>query len=203
MEYPSNSDRSKREATNERPKFEKSKGLTGDSVTKEKSIWRKVIGDFVQVDKETLKETFWKDFVEPAVKDTLLNTLSMVLYGEPRATSNLKSSLQKRTQGTKVSYRMMYENSNNHSSRTETSDGYDFKEILFKNRGDADILKKDMQDALRRYKIISILDMYDMAGRDDAPHTYADYGWTDIGDPKIIPVNGYYVIDLPRPLPIK
>ena len=58
-----------------------------------------------------------------------------------------------------------------------------------------------MDEMLDRFKVVTVLDMYDAAGK-TAPYTADKYGWSDLREAKVVPVRGGYVVKLPRAYPI-
>ena len=72
----------------------------------------------------------------------------------------------------------------------------DPKDLVFKNREDAELVRDSMRAVLVRYKNVSREDLYDLSG---IPTTHEDrlWGWTNLDNIEIKHVVGGYVLDLP------
>lgn len=71
-----------------------------------------------------------------------------------------------------------------------------------KTRGEAEEVLSQMEAMLDRYKLVRVADLYDMAG---ITHDYTDndYGWTNLRSADIVRTrDGWYMIRLPRAVPI-
>lgn len=200
--YPSNSDKSKRE--DEQHKF--APAINGTASTK-KGNTHKIANAFIQDDLDNVKSYVVTDVIVPAVKNliftTIANSLSMLMFGDIRY--NGSGSLFDNKGGgrvAKTSYSKYYDQRETARSERSTR-GFEFDDIVFDNRADADIVLSKMDEAIERYGVISIFDMYDLAGL-DAPYTYQNYGWSNIRNARIINARGGgYIIDMPRALPLR
>ena len=76
-------------------------------------------------------------------------------------------------------------------------------EIVFKNRLEADVALETLRDIFKRFGVVSVSDLYDVAEIDEYDHAYNRFGWKDydaIHNAKIIKIKGGYMIDLPEPV---
>lgn len=170
---------------------------------------RKIADIFISEDVKNVKNYIFMDVLVPAIKkaiyDIVTNGIDMFLYG---GTGKGKSS---GLSGTKVSYRNFYEQKNGTSGSTSSGyrgsentknhNGFEYEDIVFDNRGDAEAVKEQMQATIIRYGLVTVADLYDMIDQ-AAPYTSQKYGWMDLSSAEVARVRGDYVLKLPRPVPI-
>jgi len=205
-DYPSNSNRSKKEVTaKEEPKRDRfEKVVSGTTSTRKQSGARKLRDIFIPEDVGNVGDYLLFDVFIPAAKRMIAEgvngAIDMFLYGgsgkTPRRSYDSRGGYAGR-----VSYRSYYDEPRRVERPERRRSGIEYDEIIFDNRGDAQIVLESMDDAIQRYGVVSIFDMYDFAG-EVAPYTYTEYGWTSTRDARVVSVRGGYVIDMPRPLPI-
>lgn len=200
-EYVSNSNASKEQKL---AKQEKSvqKVVTGAVKTQKKGGAQKLADIFISEDVSNVKSYILLDVLVPAMKkaisDIVTNGIEMILYGE----SGRKSS----SSGSKVSYRSYYDNHRDSGRRDSVSyrnvDGFDYDNIIFNNRGDAERVLMAMQDIIDLYGVVSVGDLYDLADVSTSNYMVNKYGWSDIHIANTVRVRDGYILKLPRPLPI-
>lgn len=164
---------------------------------------RKLADIFISEDITNVKNYIFMDVIVPAVKkaiyDVVTNGIDMFLYG---GTGKGKSS----SPTSKVSYRNYYERKDSGSgyrgSENNTSrNGFDYEDIVFNNRGEAEAAKQEMMNVIARYGVVTVADLYDMADR-TAPYTSNKYGWMDVSNAETQRVRDGYILKLPRAVPI-
>lgn len=206
-DYPSNSNRSKKEvvASTEEPKKERFEKVVSGTTSKRKQSGAKKLRDiFIPEDVGNVGDYLLFDVFVPTAKrmvaEGLNGAIDMLLYGgsgkAPRRSYDSRGGYSGR-----VSYRSYYDEPRREERPERRRLGVEYEEIIFDNRGDAELVLEAMEDAAARYGVVSIFDMYDFAG-ELAPYTYSKYGWTSVKDARVTSVRGGYVIDMPRPLPI-
>mgnify|MGYP003299575656 CR=1 FL=1 len=199
-EYPSNSHKSKE--TEGQPEKRLEKVVSGQTKSKKKGEMRKLRDSFISEDAPKLKEYVILDVLIPAIKkaisDIVTNGVDMILYGETRHD-------RKTVNGSKVSYSSYYVGGNKEEKRdrSRVRDGFDYDDILFAHRGDAEVVLSAMEDTIDRYGFVSVLDMYDLADVSTSNYTLGNYGWKGLRGAKTVPASGGYVIKLPKPEPLK
>lgn len=199
MDYPSNSDRSKKETNQE--EHVNVPVVKGSVTTRKKSAARKVADIFIQDDLENVKQYIVTDVIIPGIKDTIMNVMSMFFYGDTRGGNRHYNN----SPVSKISYRSYFDTtpaSQTKPRSVKTNTGFEYDELVFETRSDAQLVLDAMEDAIGRYGVVSVFDMYDISGR-VPPHSYKNYGWTTIAGARISSVNGGYIIDMPRALPIQ
>lgn len=171
------------------------KVVTGNVKTRENK-GRKITDIFISEDAANVKSYIFMDVLVPAIKkaisDIVTDGIDMILYGG-------SGGRKKTSSGNKVSYRKYYDD--RRDDRRETSyrdrNRFDYDDIEFETRGEAEAVRNEMEDCIERYGMVSVADMYDMAGL-AAPYTSSKYGWTSIRTAEIKRTRGGYVIELPR-----
>lgn len=188
MDYPSNS-RKSREETVEREKKEKI--VKGKVTTKKKSELNKIADSFISEDVANVKSYILKDVLLPAAKkalsDIVTNGVDMLLYGET-GVSKKKSH--------NVSYTSYSSNKRNDYRHTRRDD-YDFDDIIFESRTEANDVLITMEETLDRFNRVTVLDFYDFVGI-TGRFTDDRYGWFDLATARVVPCRGGYKIKLPR-----
>lgn len=181
------------------------KVVKGPVKTKTNEI-RKLTDIFISEDISNVKEYIFMDVLVPAIKkaiyDIVTNGIDMFLYGGTGKNKNNSS-------GAKVSYRSYYDQkNNNHSSNYRGSEntsrnGFDYEDIVFSNRGDAEAVKQQMRDVIGRYGVVTVADLYEMADPNlTPPYTSCKYGWMDVSSAEAQRVRDGYILKLPKAVPI-
>ena len=177
------------------------KVVKGPVKTKKNEV-RKIADIFISEDVANVKSYIFMDVLVPAIKkaiyDIVTNGIDMFLYG---GTGKGKSS----SSGTKVSYRNYYDQKNTSSSRgsenTKPRNGFEYEDIIFDNRGEAEAVKQQMQAAVGKYGFVTVADLYDMVDL-PAPYTSQKYGWLDVSNAETSRTRDGYMLKLPRAVPI-
>lgn len=198
-EYTPNShkyrEEQKKAQTEERKKF--NKVVTGNVKTKKNEV-RKLTDVFISEDVSNVKSYVVMDVLVPAIKkaisDIVTNGIDMILYGE-------SGRSRKRSSSDYVSYRSYSDRDRREERREVRRRGFDYEDLVFDSRGDAEAVRMDMFAAIDEYGMVTVGDMYDMADR-TAPYTSYNYGWTNIRSAEVVRVRDGYIIKLPRAIPI-
>lgn len=177
------------------------KVVKGPVKTKKNEI-RKFADIFISEDISSVKSYIFMDVLVPAIKkaiyDIVTNGIDMFLYG---GAGKGKSN----PGGQKVSYRNYYEQKNNSgyrgSENTKNHNAFDYDDIVFNNRGEAEAARQQMQDIVARYGIVTVNDLYEMTPL-TAPYTSQKYGWMDVSNVEVVRVRDGYILKLPRAVPI-
>lgn len=200
--YTPNSHKYK-EQQNASPTEEKkvTKVVNGQVKTKRNDV-RKLADIFISEDISNVKSYIFMDVLVPAIKkaiyDIVTNGIDMFLYGGSGKGRNNQP-------GAKVSYRNYYEQKNNGgyraSDNARQSNAFDYDDIVFNNRGEAEAALQQMKDIIARYGIVTVNDLYEMTPL-SAPYTSQKYGWMDVSNVDIVRVRDGYILKLPRAVPI-
>lgn len=201
--YKPNSNKSRAESasitSNESEK--RATKVVTNPVKVKKNELRKVADALVPGDVTNIKSYIFMDVLVPAFKklvsDIITNSVDMLFYGE---TGRSRTS----TNASRVSYRSYYDqrDDDRRYSRSTARMRSSYDDVSFKTRGEAEEVLSQMEAMLDRYKLVRVADLYDMAG---ITHDYTDndYGWTNLRSADIVRTrDGWYMIRLPRAVPI-
>ena len=198
--YPGNSHKSKdvkRTAPTDEKKIQKR--VSKPAKTKKKGELRKIAEEFIVDDVKNIKTYVITEVLIPTIKDTiwdiLTNTLDMFLF-------NVKKDHRKHGKSSpKISYRDYYDSKNDRGRNYEIRDRFDYDDLEFDSRGEADAVLTGMLETIDQYGVVSVADMYDMADV-TAPYTGNRYGWTSLRNAEVVRVRNAYIIKLPKAKPI-
>ena len=195
-EYKANSHKSKTETKTEERKV--TPVVTGKASTKPNEI-RKLTGLFVSDDAQNVKSYVLMDVLVPAVKkaisDIVTNGIDMILYGE-------SGGKRKTSSRNYVPYRSYSERGDSRDrERPRVVNRFDYDDIVFDTRGDAELVRKEMLDTIADYGMVTVADMYEMAGL-TVSHTAVNYGWFNIRTSEVVRVRDGYILKLPKAMPI-
>lgn len=201
-DYPSNSHKSRERAAAEkeqRAKDEHLQKVTTGSIRKQGGT---KFGDVFREDLHTVKDYIINDVLIPslkkAVSEAVSNGVDTFLYhGEAK-----RHKSGRNTPASHVSYRSYYDDRDDRYDRAyERSRRSYYDELIFDNRGDAERVLDGMEGAIERYGVVTIGDLYDLAGENPI-HTDYKYGWRSMRNVGVIRRRDGYALDLPRPIPI-
>ena len=199
--YPDNS-HSAREQQQENGKSERKleKVVNGETKTRKKSEVKKLANLFIPEDTENVKSYIWMDVIIPGIKNGIADVISVFLFGEAGRIG--KSS---KNGSSKISYQKYYRDDRDdrrNYSRPASAAGFEYDDILFETRGDADLVLDQLEAAINQYQVASVADLYDLAGITCRSYTAHKYGWTDIRTAKVVRVRDGYILQLPRTVQI-
>lgn len=204
INYPNNSNAAKRNAVEGQKSVaerEVKKVIKDQVIIKKKNEIQKLADVFLSEDVSNVKGYIFNDVIVPAIRDTLFDIVTkgakMIFYGTKGS-----SGIDKFT-SSRISYRQYYDDNRRYTSSTEESlkSKFDYEDMEFASRSDAEDVLDQMDAMLEKYKRVSVLDLYDMIDV-TAPFTSEKYGWTNLRDAKIIPTKGAYKLKLPKATPL-
>lgn len=194
--YPSNSHKAREEVAEKKVE----KVVSGKTSTKKKSGIRKLSDTFLSEDVGNVKSYIFSEVLLPAAKklvsDIVTNGIDMLLYGEIK---------NKKGNSSKVSYSRYYEDRRDRSRDYRSPvvrNNFDYDEIIFETRGDAEAVLDAMYDILNQYKVVSVAELYDLASITTHNYTCNNYGWIDLRGSSVVRVRDGYILKLPRALAI-
>jgi hypothetical protein len=200
IEYKANSHKSKELQQNAPEEKRVSKVVNGAVRTKKKNEIGKLADVFISEDVSKVKSYVLMDVLIPAVKkaisDIVTNGIDMILYGESGRT-------KKRSNVDYVSYRSYSDRRDEpryESGRSRERFHYD--DLVFDNRGEAEAVRMEMIHCLKKYGIVTVQDLYDIADV-TAPYTSNKFGWTSLEGVEPVRLrDGGYILKLPRAMAI-
>jgi hypothetical protein len=191
--YPSNSHKTREQNTDKKVE----KVVSGKTSTKKKSGIRKLSDTFLSEDIGNVKNYIFAEVLLPAAKklvsDIVTNGTNMLLYGEIK---------NKKGNSSKVSYSRYYDDRSRDYRSPVVRNNFDYDEIIFETRGDAEAVLDAMYDILNQYKVVSVAELYDLASITTHNYTCNNYGWIDLRGSSVVRVRDGYILKLPRALAI-
>lgn len=200
-EYQSNSHKSKEEKKEITTNDRKIQKVVSNKAKTRENKSRKFTDIFISEDAANVKSYIFMDVLVPAIKkaisDIVTDGIDMILYG------GTGGGQKSRRSGDKVSYRNYYNDrfSERKEDRNSNRARFDYDDIIFSNRGEAEAVREQMCDVIDQYGFVTVADMYDMADL-TAPYTSTKYGWTNIRNAEPVRVRDGYVLKLPKAMPI-
>lgn len=196
QDYKPNSNRFKEEqkaAITNPPEKKVEKVIKGKAKTKKKGEIRKFADGFISEDVSNVKSYIIDDLIIPTLKRTIVdaikNSAEMIFLGK------ISDSGRSRSGAGYVSYRDY--NKRDEPRSRESSSRFDYDEIRFDTRADAEAVLDQMIDMIGRYGLVTVADMYDMADL-TAPYTSNRYGWMSLRTADVARASDGYYIRLPR-----
>ncbi len=195
-EYRSNSNKS-REALSAQPEKKVEKVISGTAKIRKKSGMQRFADIFMPEDVGDIKSYIVTTVVIPAIKKAIMDAMDMLLYGET-------GSSRKAGSASKVSYRNFYDKgTDRRDSRPTRVSGFDYDNIIFAGRGDAEACLDAMFEIISTYGTVSVADLYDLADMPPTNNYMLDrYGWADLSGSTTVRVRDGYTLKLPRAVPL-
>lgn len=200
-EYPNNSHnaRERKPEGSAPPDKKLEKVVNGEAKTRKKSEVKKFANIFVPEDVENVKSYILIDVIVPGIKNAIADVVSIMLFGEAGRLG------ARNTKGSRVSYQRYYDDRRDDRrdyGRPRAAAGFEYDDIVFETRGDADLVLDQLESAIHTYGIVSVADLYDLAGITCRSYTANKYGWTDIQSGKVVRIRDGYILELPRTVQI-
>lgn len=175
-------------------------------VSTKKPLGKKFAETFMTEDTKDVKSWLLMDVIIPGVKNTILDILSMMFFGE---VDSRRGRGKRRRDDDRRDYSSYYGGSsssrNRRDSRRRKDDSYydsddrvDFRNIILRNRDDAEDLIEEMRRRIKSEGSVSVATLLDLV---DVPGRYTDnnWGWDDDRDIGIRRVSSGYLIDVAEP----
>lgn len=185
----------------ETPKKEKI--ATGVVRTNEKTGLSKAFEGFFARDLHEAGEYIWHNIAIPKLRifvdEFLTSAIHAMTGGNSRTTtsSNGKSS---------YNYNSRYVSSSRDRDDYRRYEydraDYNYRDITFESRGDAERVLDILRDDLEEYKTVSVSDLYDRAGVAYNNRQGRKYGWCDLRGSDIISVQDGWAIKMPPVMPL-
>ena len=200
-EYPNNSHKHKQNKKNEAVKVEKV--ITGTTVKKKKSEIRKLSDVFLAQDVADVKSYVIMDVLIPsakrAISDIVSNGIDMFLYGG-------KNPNRSRSRQGRASYYSYYDEPDHRREepeRRKRRNTYDFDDVEFDSRADAEEVLLEMERLIDVYGLVSVANFYEAAGETIRATDY-NFGWTNIDSARVESMcrGSGWIVKLPKAMPI-
>ena len=203
-EYKSNSFKSKevKPVSAELPKFEKA--ISGSVKTYKKNTANKIAELFLPDDVSDIGSYMSKcakDTFIPMIKNSVVSFVSSALGVDTGRFINSVTGSSPRVGY--INYNAIGSNKQiNAQTRMNNvpKSIREFDELIFDNRGAAQIVLDQMCDIVQEYGFITVAAFYDLCGY-YGENTTNKYGWNDLSTARIVQVGGGFIIKLPRAIP--
>ena len=196
-DYKPNSYKSKENSPNSTHK-KVEKVVIGPVKVQKKTEANKVRDLFISKDAGNLKNYAVMEVLVPALKkaisDIVKNGIEMILYGETSRERN-RSSVGS------ISYNRYYDPRDREFSgyRPEPrarSSIYDYSNVSFTTKGDAEVVLSRLEDMLNDYPSVSVADFYELI-EVTGEYTDNNYGWTNLRMADVIHARDGWIIRFP------
>lgn len=134
-----------------------------------------------------------EELIIPTIDNAIISIVGYFFGGKKASSSSSKTP-----------YRQAYQERDTHPiNKTGLAKSFTYDDILFDDRNDAEAVIEGMDECIKQYGIVSVLDMYDLANIPlNGNYTARNYGWTNIRAARIIRMSDGYLLKMPRPMPI-
>lgn len=166
------------------------KVTTGKVQRRKKSEMRKIADAFMPEDTNSMKSYIFFDLLVPKAKQVAEDVFHAILYGD--------SEPPRRNNNSHVSYNRYYRDREQPVTRERRTSSYNYDELIFESRAEAETVIDRMLDHLSTYDVISVGDFYEYAGV-SSNHTDYKYGWMNIRSAEVVRIGGgKFIIKLPK-----
>lgn len=167
---------------------------------KKKTGINKLASLFLADDVNDIKSSILLDVVVPGIKDAILDIVHMLLNG---TTSGRFRSGRGRSGISRIQYDSIYDSNISDRRRQLPQTIYDYDDIEFDNRREAEDVLMSMHELIATYGIATVSDFYDLCGITvPGYYTAEKYGWSDIRNATVIRTRGGWIIKFPKVMPI-
>ena len=112
-------------------------------------------GHFAPDDAENVKSSILSDVIVPGVKAAIADVISIVLFGDTGRIGSRKSG------GSRIAYQKYYDDRRDDRreyGRPRAAVGFEYDDIIFETRGDADLVLDQLESAIAKYEVASVAD---------------------------------------------
>lgn len=204
---PGNSHKEREERAAEvEPREKIEKIVEGKVVTRKQPWWKRVARGMIAEDAQHIGGYVIDDVLVPAMKnlvrDIIVGGTDRALYGaSSRNRRGPGFGLSGSVGGIRTKYDQMSGEPRRMMSR-ESQARHDFDEVVLDSRSEAIAVVEELIARVSRYGSASVTDLYDLVG---VTGSFADqrWGWTDLSTADIRQSRGGFLLDLPRPEPLR
>lgn len=154
---------------------------------------------FTGQDLNSVKEHLIKNVLFPNIQkllyDTITNGADTIIYGG--------KGKNKRSDGTRVPYWRSYDSESGSNNEKPTYSGrgiYNFENLLFEKKQDAEAVLDSMQEIIDQFGVVSVADLYDLADVTIDNTTASNYGWKSIASAKSVATPDGWILSLSKPI---
>jgi len=206
--YTNNSIKNREGTTKDAPaKKVVTKVVKGSAKKKKKSEISKIASNIISEEAKSIKEYAIYDVVIPVIKDTITQlikgSIDMLFYGEVKSSTSRRSSSS--LNASRVSYRDYYNDKrDDRRDDRRTAARYSYDDIMFDSKQDAEEVLDRMDEIVEQYGVVTVADLFDLAGITGNGYTDQNYGWTSTRSASVERTRSdEWFIKLQRPSSIK
>lgn len=180
--------------------------VAGKVVTRKQSWWKRATRSLIADDAQSIGDFILVDVVIPAVRNLIADTIKggtdRVLYGQSRARRGVGIGGEPRSLRTRYDRMADDRGEPRRMMSRESRARHDFDEVTLDDRAEAIEVVEALITRVSRYGSASVSDLYDLVG---VTGSYADqkWGWTDLTTADVRQSRGGWLLDLPRPEPLR
>lgn len=189
----------------EKPKLE---ALNIQTRTKKKPWYKRAADTFIVEDTKSIKSFIIHDVIIPTLKDTfyevVMGSLGMALYQDTKARGGRRRSSLSSSDRTYISYGDI--STNGRSRERDRSrvliNRIDIDDLIVDTANEAHLIIDALCDRIEMYEEATVQDLYDLRGV-SAPRTAMYQGWKDLSTARVHKVPEGWLVELPKPIPLK
>lgn len=176
------------------------KVVTGEVMTRKKSGVQKFAESLIYGGIDNVRDYIIAEIVVPKARDMLYSVAESICDSVKDGISGLLYGKDGGKGNSIYHYSSCY-NDHSRSAQNVTyryvDHDYDFNNVVFTVRGDAERTLQELRRYISDYGLVSVMTLYECVGKNGV-HTDNNYGWTDLTRARVVPVRGGYIIDLPK-----
>lgn len=176
-------------------------GLVAKGEIREKTGLKKFLDVFLPKSRATSKDKILVEVIIPKVKDSILEMVQIIIYGD-----NYGSYSSKNTNASRISYKSYYGNDSKNLRSSDRNRRYSnnvnsifsYEDVVLDSREQAEEVLDRMDEIISRWGEVRVPDYCEMVGV-TVDYTLNDYGWTNISSAKTLKLRheNKWIIKLP------
>jgi hypothetical protein len=180
------------------------KMVEGKVVTRKVPWYKRFAHSLIADDASSIGDYLVVDILVPAVRNLIADTIKggtdRVIYGHSRGRA--RGSMIGERGSLRTRYDQISEGEPRRMLSREARATHNFNDIVLADREEAVEVVEALIDRVHRFKTAAVSDLYDFVGETGS---YADrnWGWTDLRDADVRQVRGGWLLDLPKPEPLR
>ena len=177
--------------------------VQGKVSSSSKSLWKKIFDTFTAGNIKDAKNYVVGDVIVPGILDMLCDGIvrgaGRLIYGEKGSPRDRKKKSGTDYSGIRrLSDGESWTNSKPKQKESIITDICDYNEVELETKADATRLLDSMCDYLDYHDIITVADMYHMAGYEGGDYTNEYWGWDSLVGAEIVRSGNAWTLSLPR-----
>lgn len=168
-----------------------------------KNLWQRCKSAIFVAGPKEIKKALVEDVILPAIKDTfadmLYSVVDVAIYGRGASRHRGRGSGARHSSNGSSVIDYNAESTKKRKNRTTRgSSGYDFDNVIFDTREEADDIFNDMVDTLNDYGEVTVYYFYERCGI-TAEYVDQNWGWKSLEGTGYIRTSEGISLDLPKP----